>query len=91
MLSYGLVFHLGFVNFYVSAGLCLWILGLCWNFSRKRILAAVPLAILAWMADALAYLGRLILAYFGDAKIQAMAYGGASRRVAALRGPSGFS
>ena len=53
MLSYGLVFHFGFVNFYVSVGLCLWILGLGWNFSRKRALAAVPLAILAWTAHAL--------------------------------------
>lgn len=53
MLSYGLVFHFGFVNFYVSAGLSLWILGLCWNFSWKRALAAAPLAILAWLAHAL--------------------------------------
>jgi len=53
MLAYGLVFHFGFVNFYLSVGLCLWILGLCWNFSRKRALAAAPLAILAWTAHAL--------------------------------------
>jgi hypothetical protein len=53
MLSYGLVFHLGLLNFYVSAGLCMWILGLCWNFSRKRAIAAVPLAVLAWTAHAL--------------------------------------
>ena len=53
MLTYGLVFHFGFLNFYLSVGLCLWILGLCWNLSRKRALAAAPLAILAWTAHAL--------------------------------------
>jgi len=53
MLTYGLVFHFGFLNFYLSVGLCLWILGLCWNLSSKKALAAVPLTILAWMAHAL--------------------------------------
>jgi len=53
MLAYGLVFRFGFLNFYLSVGLCLWILGLCWNFSSKKALAAVPLTILAWMAHAL--------------------------------------
>ena len=53
MLTYGLVFHFGFLNFYLSVGLCLWILALCWNFSSKKALAAALLAILAWMAHAL--------------------------------------
>jgi len=53
MFAYGLVFHFGFLNFYLSVGLCLWILGLCWNFSPKKALAAVPLAILSFMAHAL--------------------------------------
>jgi len=33
--------------------LCLWILGLSWDVSRKRALAVLPLALLAWMAHAL--------------------------------------
>jgi len=53
MLTYGLVFHFGFLNFYLSVGLCLWILWLCWTFSLRKALIAVPLAILAWMAHAL--------------------------------------
>jgi len=53
MFTYGLVFHFGFLNFYLSVGLCLWILGLCWNFLPKKVLAAGPLAILAFMAHVL--------------------------------------
>ncbi|MCU1339157.1 MAG: hypothetical protein JWO19_4738 [Bryobacterales bacterium] len=53
MLSYGLIFHLGFLNFYLSAGFCFWILGLLWRPSRARALAAIPLVILAWLAHAL--------------------------------------
>src|SRR5262249_38097297 len=36
MLSYGLVFHLGFLNYYISTGLCLWMLALLWNPDRRR-------------------------------------------------------
>jgi hypothetical protein len=53
MLSYGLIFHFGFLNFYLSTGFCLWILGLLWRPSSKRALASVPLALLALLAHAL--------------------------------------
>ena len=53
MLTYGLIFHFGFLNFYLSAGLCFWFLGLLWNPSRKRALIAVPILMLAWLAHAL--------------------------------------
>ena len=53
MLSYGLIFHFGFLNFYLSTGFCLWILGLLWHATSKRALAAVPLALLAFLAHAL--------------------------------------
>jgi hypothetical protein len=64
MLSYGLIFHFGFLNFYLSAGLCLWTLGLLWHPTRQRALAAIPLAVLAWLAHALPVLWVVsVLAY----------------------------
>ena len=53
LFTYGLVFHFGFFNFYVSTGLCLWILGLLLNPSRRRIAVVIPLVVLAWLAHAL--------------------------------------
>jgi hypothetical protein len=53
MLSYGLIFHFGFLNFYLSVGFCFWTLGLLWHPSRGRVVAAVPLAVLAWLAHLL--------------------------------------
>ena len=53
VLSYGLVFHFGFLNFYLSAGLCFWILGLLWQPSPSRAMIAAPLIVLAWLAHAL--------------------------------------
>jgi len=49
-LSYGLVFNLGFLNFYVSTGLSLWIMGLLWKPSRTRCIASLPLWVLAFAA-----------------------------------------
>jgi hypothetical protein len=53
MLTYGLVFHFGFLNFYLSAGLCFWVLALLWHPLRGRVMLAVPLIVLAWLAHAL--------------------------------------
>jgi hypothetical protein len=53
MLSYGLIFHLGFLNFYLSVGFSFWILGLLWQPSRGRAVAAALLAVLAWLAHGL--------------------------------------
>jgi hypothetical protein len=50
MLTYGLVFHLGFLNFYLSTGFCLWIMALLWRPTRKRLTLAMPLAVLAALA-----------------------------------------
>src|SRR5579864_416717 len=36
MLSYGWVFHMGFMNFYLSAGLSFWAFALLWNGRWKR-------------------------------------------------------
>jgi hypothetical protein len=53
MLTYGLVFHFGFLNYYVSTGLCFCILGLLWQPTRLRFLLATPIAALALLAHAL--------------------------------------
>jgi hypothetical protein len=53
MLAYGWVFHMGFFNFYLSMGLCLWALALLWEPSARRIALAIPLLALAYTAHAL--------------------------------------
>ena len=53
ILTYGVIFHLGFLNFYLSVGLCLWILGLLWHPSPRTLACAVPLVMLAILAHAL--------------------------------------
>src|ERR1700690_4416135 len=35
MLAYGFIFHLGFFNFYLSLGLCLWYLAIFWDASWR--------------------------------------------------------
>jgi hypothetical protein len=53
MLAYGFIFHMGFFNFYLSLGLCLWYLAIFWDARwRIRVLSA-PLLILAWTAHPL--------------------------------------
>ena len=53
MLAYGWVFHMGFFNFYLSLGLCFWALALLWTPSSRRVAAAIPILILAYLAHAL--------------------------------------
>jgi len=53
MLAYGWVYHMGFFNFYLSLGLCFWILGLFWTPTLRRAASAVPLFVLAYLAHAL--------------------------------------
>jgi len=64
MLAYGLVFQLGFLNFYLATGVCLWVAGLLWQPTWLRATIAVPLVVLAlrahampvvWVAAVLAY------------------------------------
>jgi hypothetical protein len=52
VLAYGSVFHRGFFDFYLSLGLCFWALALTWNFAPRRLLAAAPLLMLAYLAHA---------------------------------------
>src|ERR1035437_8536467 len=53
MLAYGWVFHMGFFNFYLSMGLCLWALAAVWDWQPRRFAIAVPLLVLAYLAHAL--------------------------------------
>jgi len=53
ILAYGWVFHMGFFNFYLSLGLCFWALALLWNPTSRRMAAAVPILIVAYLAHAL--------------------------------------
>jgi hypothetical protein len=53
ILSYGWVFQMGLFNFYVALGLCLWVIALAWRPSRLRIIGALLLMGLAYMAHAL--------------------------------------
>jgi hypothetical protein len=51
MLSYGFFYQMGFFNFYLSFGLCLWYLTIFWRGGWRMGVAASPLLILAWTAQ----------------------------------------
>jgi hypothetical protein len=53
MLAYGWVFHMGFFNFYLSMGLCLWTLAAAWQWQPRSAAIASPLLVLAYLAHAL--------------------------------------
>jgi len=50
MLAYGFCYEIGFFNFYLSFGFCLWFLAIFWRSGWRMGLAASPLLILAWTA-----------------------------------------
>ena len=53
MLAYGWVYHMGFFNFYLSLGLCFWALALLWKATPRRVAAAIPILLVAYLAHAL--------------------------------------
>jgi hypothetical protein len=53
VLAYGFVFHIGFFNFYLSLGICLWFLAAFWNGKPLRRVSAIVLLGLAWLAHPL--------------------------------------
>ena len=53
VLAYGWVFHMGFFNFYLSLGLCFWALALVWQPTARRVAAAIPILMVAYLAHAL--------------------------------------
>lgn len=69
MLAYGWVFHMGFFNFYLSMGLCLWAMALLWEMSPRRIAPAALLMAVAYTAHALPVLWAAgLLAYVAVAR-----------------------
>ena len=50
LLTYGFVYEIGFFNFYLSMGICLWYLAIFWNGNWRRRIAITPLLALAWLA-----------------------------------------
>ena len=63
MFAYGWVFHMGFFNFYVSMGMCLWAMAAAWNGRGKGIAIAGALLLAASTAHTLpvAWASALIL------------------------------
>jgi hypothetical protein len=53
MIAYGLIFHIGFLNFYISTGLSLWMMALLWHPRLPWCWLAIPIATLALLAHAL--------------------------------------
>jgi hypothetical protein len=49
ILAYGFAYEIGFFNFYLSFGICLWYLTIFWRRGWRIGLAASPLLILAWI------------------------------------------
>jgi hypothetical protein len=69
MLAYGMIFHFGFLNFYLSTGLTLCLMALLWRPSWRHFLIALPVGVLALTAHPLPLLwGLLALAYVAIAK-----------------------
>jgi hypothetical protein len=53
VLSYGWTLHMGFLNFYLSLGLCLWAMALAWNWKRRGLIAGALLVGIACVAHTL--------------------------------------
>lgn len=64
MLAYGWVYHMGFFNFYLSLGLCFWALALLWHATHRRLAAALPILVLAYLAHALPVVWAVCLAAY---------------------------
>jgi hypothetical protein len=77
MLAYGLIFQMGFLNFYLATGLSLWLMALLWKPQRPWVWLALPLAVLALLAHALplAWAGAAMLYVYALRRSPA-AYGG---------------
>jgi len=65
MLAYGWVFHIGFFNFYLALGLCLFAMALAWKARQTRLIGAAVLLGLAYAAHGLAVAWAIgVLVYF---------------------------
>lgn len=69
MLAYGWVFRMGFFNFYISMGLCLWAMALMWDMQPRRLAPAAVLLAVAYVAHGLPVLWSSgLLIYVGVAR-----------------------
>ena len=69
MLAYGWVLHMGLLDFYVGLGLCFWVLALAWEWKPRRVAAAVPILIVAYVAHGLPVVWTVaLLAYLWFAR-----------------------
>jgi hypothetical protein len=69
VLAYGWVFHMGFFDFYLGLGLSFWGLALAWEMQPKRMVAALAVFVLAFLAHALACAwGLAFVAFLWTAK-----------------------
>ena len=64
MLAYGWVFQMGFLNFYLSAGLSLFLLAIVWRAHLWSLIIAFPLLVLAWLAHPIPVLWLLAVAAY---------------------------
>jgi len=64
MLSYGVIFHAGFFNFYLGLGISFWYLAFFLFAGWKSRFAAIPLLLLAWTAHPLPVVWALSLALY---------------------------
>jgi hypothetical protein len=65
MLAYGWVFRMGFFNFYLSLGICLWAIALAWGVRRRIAWLALPLLALAWLAHMLPVMWAIGVLVYG--------------------------
>jgi hypothetical protein len=65
ILSYGFVFQMGLLNYYLSCGIVFWLLAILWRqrFGRRALWAA-PLLVLSWLAHPLPVLWFLSVATY---------------------------
>lgn len=64
MLAYGWVFQIGFLNFYLSTGLSLFLLAIVWRGPLWSPIIALPLLVLAWLAHPIPVLWLLAVAAY---------------------------
>jgi hypothetical protein len=64
MVTYGFIYHMGFFNFYLALGLCLWYLGIFYRVGWLWRVLALPLLALAWLAHPLPVVWALAIGIY---------------------------
>lgn len=73
MVAYGYTFEMGFLNFYLSTGLAFFAIALVWNGNRRRWIAAIPLALLCYLAHPVGF--AVLLSFVAFIKLAQAATG----------------